>query len=52
MATHSTTGSSRQISLIYQGHLEMCANQLQKSYQSLTSLTRSLMSNGGPTTKA
>ncbi|KAJ8582255.1 hypothetical protein M405DRAFT_830983 [Rhizopogon salebrosus TDB-379] len=50
MATHSTTGSSRRvisvsflhyISLLYQGHLETCASQLQKSYQSLTYLTRS-----------
>jgi hypothetical protein len=64
IATHSTTGSSRQvisvslshyISLLYQGPLEACANQLQKSYQSLTYLIRSLTSrpylNGGPTTK-
>ncbi|KAJ8580004.1 hypothetical protein M405DRAFT_835062 [Rhizopogon salebrosus TDB-379] len=49
MATHSTTGSSTQV-------ISTCANQLQKSYQSLTCLTRSLTFrpylNGGPATKA
>jgi hypothetical protein len=64
MATHSTTGSSTQvisvslsryILLLYQGHLEMCADQLQKPYQSLTYLDLwrlVLTSMVGPTTKA